>query len=197
VPVRLQAAVARVLAQGKDRQSFLKKSLGTKDLKAANIRAKPVQAGFDRVFGEAEQLLAARPMRETLSATEIKRMAEALYGRLLSNDEAWRFGGRAFMVQAAAQLRRDGVEPTPHSPLHTLPEFGWSPEQLSEQRDNLASELQTMQEALARGDIRERVTEPYVVRGAFHILANARPSPRVYWHPRFLRHLGKLLGVAA
>jgi hypothetical protein len=45
--------------------------------------------------------------------------------------------------------------------------------------------------------IRERVTEPYVVRGAFHILANARPSPRVYWHPRFLQHLGKLLGVAA
>jgi hypothetical protein len=45
--------------------------------------------------------------------------------------------------------------------------------------------------------IRERVTEPYVVRGAFHILANARPSPRVYWHPRFLQRLGKLLGVAA
>jgi hypothetical protein len=45
--------------------------------------------------------------------------------------------------------------------------------------------------------IRERVTEPYVVRGAFHILANARPSPRVYWHPRFLQRLRKLLGVAA
>jgi hypothetical protein len=40
VPERLQAAVARVFDQGKDRQSFLKKSLGTKDLKAANIRAK-------------------------------------------------------------------------------------------------------------------------------------------------------------
>ena len=37
--------------------------------------------------------------------------------------------------------------------------------------------------------IRERVTEPYVVRGAFHILANASPSPRVYWHPRFLERL--------
>jgi hypothetical protein len=45
--------------------------------------------------------------------------------------------------------------------------------------------------------IRERVTEPYVVRGAFHILANARPSPRVYWHPRFLQRLGEILGVAA
>lgn len=45
--------------------------------------------------------------------------------------------------------------------------------------------------------IRERVTEPYVVRGAFHILANARPTPRVFWNPQFMRRLGALLGVAA
>ena len=45
--------------------------------------------------------------------------------------------------------------------------------------------------------IRERVTEPYVVRGAFQILANARPTPRVHWNPAFMRRLGELLGVAA
>ena len=45
--------------------------------------------------------------------------------------------------------------------------------------------------------IRERVTEPYVVRGAFHILANASPQPRVYWHPRFFERLQHLLGIAA
>jgi hypothetical protein len=44
--------------------------------------------------------------------------------------------------------------------------------------------------------IRERVTEPYVVRGGFHILANSRPLPRVYWHPRFLSRVGQLLGAA-
>ena len=44
--------------------------------------------------------------------------------------------------------------------------------------------------------IRERVTEPYVVRGGFHILANSRPLPRIYWHPRFLNRVGQLLGVA-
>jgi hypothetical protein len=44
--------------------------------------------------------------------------------------------------------------------------------------------------------IRERVTEPYVVRDGFHILANSRPLPRVYWHPRFLNRLGQLLGAA-
>lgn len=45
--------------------------------------------------------------------------------------------------------------------------------------------------------IRERVTEPYVVRGTFHILANSSPHPRVYWHPRFLKRLEQLLGIAA
>ena len=45
--------------------------------------------------------------------------------------------------------------------------------------------------------IRERVTESYVVRGAFQILANARPTPRVHWNPGFMRRLGELLGVAA
>src|SRR5271154_1751883 len=93
VPDRLQAAVARVLDQGKDRQSFLKKSLGTKDLKAANVRAKPVLAGFDRVFGEAEQLLAVRPMRESLSAIEIKRLAEIYYASKLAYDETVRREG--------------------------------------------------------------------------------------------------------
>lgn len=43
--------------------------------------------------------------------------------------------------------------------------------------------------------IRARVTEPYVLRGSFHILADATPEPRVYWHPRFLDRLGKVLGV--
>jgi len=44
--------------------------------------------------------------------------------------------------------------------------------------------------------IRARVTEPYVTRGSFHVLANAAPEPRVYWHPRFLDRLGKVLGVS-
>jgi hypothetical protein len=43
--------------------------------------------------------------------------------------------------------------------------------------------------------IRERVTEAYVVRGAFHILANESPTPRVYWHPEFLHRLEDLLEV--
>ncbi|EPJ2922878.1 ABC-three component system protein [Pseudomonas aeruginosa] len=45
--------------------------------------------------------------------------------------------------------------------------------------------------------IRARVTEPYVLRGSFHILADATPEPKVYWHPRFLNRLGEVLGVAS
>lgn len=45
--------------------------------------------------------------------------------------------------------------------------------------------------------IRARVTEPYVLRGSFHILADATPEPKVYWHPRFLDRLGEVLGVAS
>lgn len=41
--------------------------------------------------------------------------------------------------------------------------------------------------------IRAHVTEPYVLRGSFHILADTTPKPKVYWHPRFLERLGDML----
>jgi hypothetical protein len=44
--------------------------------------------------------------------------------------------------------------------------------------------------------IRKQVTEPYVLRGGFHILANFGPPPKVYWHPRFLERLGSALGAS-
>lgn len=45
--------------------------------------------------------------------------------------------------------------------------------------------------------IRARVTEPYVLRGSLHILADARPEPRVYWHPKFIERLRVVLGVSS
>jgi hypothetical protein len=45
--------------------------------------------------------------------------------------------------------------------------------------------------------IRARVTEPYVLRGSFHILADSSPEPKVYWHPKFLDRIGNVLGVAS
>jgi hypothetical protein len=40
--------------------------------------------------------------------------------------------------------------------------------------------------------IRPRVSEPYVMRGSFHMLADQDP-PRVWWHPRFVERLRTLL----
>ena len=42
--------------------------------------------------------------------------------------------------------------------------------------------------------IRARVTEPYVLRGSFQILANTRPYPTIYWHPQLLDRLSKAAG---
>ena len=57
----------------------------------------------------------------------------------------------------------------------------------------LWADLESINKSILR--IRERVTDPFVVRGGFHILANSRPLPRVYWHPRFLDRVGKVLGA--
>lgn len=45
--------------------------------------------------------------------------------------------------------------------------------------------------------IRARVTEPYVLRGSFHILADVAPKPKIYWHPKFLDRLAAMLEVSS
>ncbi|HEX3937039.1 MAG TPA: DUF6538 domain-containing protein [Xanthobacteraceae bacterium] len=93
VPTALQEAVARALGNDKARQVWLKRSLGTKDLETANKRAKAVLIKFDRTLERAEALAAPRPLRTSLSAVEIKRMAEYHYARkLASHDEFMRIG---------------------------------------------------------------------------------------------------------
>jgi hypothetical protein len=51
-------------------------------------------------------------------------------------------------------------------------------------------------EFTANFPIRPLVTEPYVMRGSYHILANEE-KPRVWWHPKFLERLQVLLAVPA
>jgi hypothetical protein len=158
VPERLQGAVARVLGTGKPRQVYLKKSLGTKDLRTANVRAKPVLAGFDRVLRDAaaivSQAVTPLPLRSSLNAAEIARMSEALYGKLLADDEAFRFGGRPKVAETVEWIRRN-ENPNfqlPY-PIESVREHGWHPEQLAIQKEHMVHELATMQEALALGDI--------------------------------------------
>ncbi|MEA5573495.1 ABC-three component system protein [Calothrix sp. UHCC 0171] len=42
--------------------------------------------------------------------------------------------------------------------------------------------------------IRSQVTEAYVMRGSYHILADQNP-PRVHWHPKFVERLSQLLAT--
>jgi integrase len=194
VPARLQAAVAQVLGNGKTRQVYLKKSLGTKDLKTANVRAKLVLAGFDRVIRDAKAIAAqaqaataagSRPytppsaIRSSLNAAEIRRMSEALYGKLLADDEAFRFGGRAFVAEGVEWIRRneDPDYELPY-PLESVREYGWSPEQLAQQKENMVHELATMQEALALGDITAVVDDVSLLLAAFDI--NLDPKSASY-----------------
>jgi integrase len=181
VPARLQAAVAQVLGNGKARQVYLKKSLGTKDLKAANVRAKPVLAGFDRVIRDATAIASQAPappaMRSSLNAAEIQRMSEALYGKLLADDEAFRFGGRAFVAERVEWLRRneDPNFQLPY-PIESVREYGWHPEQLAQQKENMVHELATMQEALALGDITAVVDDVALVLADFQINLDHRSA---------------------
>ena len=47
---------------------------------------------------------------------------------------------------------------------------------------------------VAKIQIRPRVTEEYVMRGSFHLLADRNP-PEVWWHPQFVKRLEQLLTV--
>ena len=81
VPKRLEQPTAEFLGNGKSRQIFLKRTLDTKDLREANIRAKPVLIEFDRILAQAEALTVQRPVRITLEKREIDQIANYFFAR--------------------------------------------------------------------------------------------------------------------
>jgi hypothetical protein len=56
-------------------------------------------------------------------------------------------------------------------------------------------ELLTWVEQTADVRLREKVTEYYVLRGSYHMLANAGSEARVWWHPKFKERAASILGV--
>jgi integrase len=160
VPERLQAVVARILDNGKARQVWLKKSLGTKMVAQANVRAKPVQMDFDRIIAKAEAHLKEWPLRTSLSDIEIKRIADFFYAHELAGDEELRIDGRGddpMYVSIHKQLTEDGIEfPTRHD-LKTLtlePGQGLSKRMMERLEEDASAILSVAEDALARGDIR-------------------------------------------
>jgi len=97
VPERLQEAVARVLNTDKSKQVFLKKSLGTKVLKAANVAATHVLADFDRTLASAEALLKERPVVSLVTEAQIN---EWLRATMPQSCKAMKKGGRKAQGQS-------------------------------------------------------------------------------------------------
>jgi hypothetical protein len=160
VPQRLQEAVARILDKDKAKQAWLKKSLGTKALAEANVRAKPVQMEFDRVFAQAEAQLKERPLRTSISEVEIKRIAEFFYARELAGDEELRMDGSGddpLYASVREQLTEAGVEfDADYDPKALTLEAGrgLSPRMMEKIREDTEFVLAATQDDLARGDIR-------------------------------------------
>jgi hypothetical protein len=76
---------------------------------------------------------------------------------------------------------------------------------LTDELDGAASEIELKRvgrqilywmEQTADLRIRPNVTELYVMRGSFHILAN-KPAPSVWWHPRFLERISEILAESS
>jgi integrase len=161
VPKGLEAEVAIILRQGRQRQSYLLRSLGTESRTQANVSIKPVLIEFDRIIRDAKALKNSRPpTRATLSLPEITRMAEYVYGKDLEWDERIRVGGRDELQRMLTTIRKeavaDGENPDdikPACPYEALPRYGLSAEQLADNREHLIDDLRAMRETLALGDI--------------------------------------------
>ena len=94
VPPKLEQTVLTVLGASRSRESWLKRSLRTKDLREANIKAKSVLMEFDRVLASAEGLLQDAPL-----ATDLSESRDRAHRRLPVRDHARRDD----------EVRRDGT----------------------------------------------------------------------------------------
>jgi hypothetical protein len=152
VPARLREAVATLKTNnpgriGKPSQSFLQRSLRTKDLHQAKVLAKPVLIEFDQVLAKAEALIADTPMRTTLTQAEIELMANWHFASLLA-------GHDEFVRQAPDAERELRQEAGAESWVEPIPEFGMSGGQMADANETFAEVLPAAEKASARGDIR-------------------------------------------
>jgi integrase len=144
---------------------FLKKSLGTKNLKEAKAAAPHVLADFGRIIGQAEALLKEQPTVTVLTDTQIKRMAESYYATMLADDEDERregTGSEPLFQSIAEQLTAAGIEYKTPWTVGTVPEAGLSDREIYRRTDTLEFDLAIASPALARGDytvIREELEE--------------------------------------
>jgi integrase len=158
VPKHLEAAVATVMGDAKERRSWLKKTLGTKDHKRASVLAKPVMMEFDRILANAEACVAERPVRTSLTEAEIKQISDYFYASELCEDEELRAeGGIAddhLFASIHQQLTEAGIEfQTPFSVRKNGSGSGLSDRMMYKIEEGILIVLPALKEALARGNV--------------------------------------------
>ena len=155
VPKRLEEATARVMGAPKERVSWLKESLRTKDAARAKILSKPVMMKFDRILAEAEALVLERPVRTELTEAEIKQISDYFYAHELCGDEELRadgVGDDPLFADIHRQLTEAGVEfDTPFAVEKNG--SGLSDRMMNKIEGAASDVLPLAREALARGNI--------------------------------------------
>jgi len=156
VPKSLEAATATVMDAPKERVSWLKETLRTKDEKHARVLAKPVMMKFDRILAQAEALLVERPVRTELTEAEIKQIADYFYAHELGADEEQREGGVGSDPGFASihqQLTAAGIEVKTPFAVAQDTGSGLSDRMMHKIGEDIAIVLPAAKVALARGDV--------------------------------------------
>jgi integrase len=156
VPKALEEAVALVTGSSKPRVVWLKKTLRTKNLKTAKVRAAPIMMEFDRILAEAEALITERPFRTDLSEKEIERIAQYHYAAVLAEDEEIRrdgTGSEPLFQSIAHQLIDAGIEFDTPFHIGSTPEYGLSDREMQKRAEDLNAYTGMAENALARGDV--------------------------------------------
>ncbi len=156
VPKALEEATATVMDVPKERVSWLKETLGTKDAQQAKVLAKPVMMKFDRVLAQARALLAEHPVRKELTDTEIKQIADYFYAHELVADEEIREGGAGSDPGFASihrQLTEAGIEFTTPFTVAENTGSGLSDRMMLKIGESVSIVLPAAKEALARGNV--------------------------------------------
>jgi hypothetical protein len=156
VPKALEEATARVMGVPKERVSWLKETLGTKDEKRAKVLAKPVMMKFDRVLAQAEAILVEHPVRTELTEAEIKQVADYFYAHELVADEEQREGGIGSDPGFASihrQLTEAGIKFKTPFDVAEETGSGLSRRMMHKIEEDASTVLSAAREALARGNV--------------------------------------------
>jgi integrase len=156
VPKALEEATARVMGVPKERVSWLKETLGTKDAQQAKVLAKPVMMRFDRVLAQARALLVEHPVRTKLTEAEIRQIADYFYANELGADEEQRevgIGSDPVFASIHRQLTEAGIEfKTPFAVTEETGS-GLSDRMMHKIDEDASIVLSDAREALARGNV--------------------------------------------